>query len=177
MGNIAPPASSPAVCLRLLDATVLQRLIAADLAGARDAAGVELPAEFLAETWLWTLRLGQLLGEPACAPWLVRAVVVAEGQATGAVVGHAGFHGPPDPRGMVEVGYRITPEHRRRGHARAALGELLAYARTHGAKTARASISPDNAASLALAATYGFTQTGEQIDEIDGRELVFELRI
>jgi RimJ/RimL family protein N-acetyltransferase len=167
----------PAVCLQLLDATVLQRLIACDLAGARDAAGVELPEEFLADTWLWTLRLGQLIGEPECAPWLVRAVVVAEGEAAGTVVGHAGFHGPPDPRGMVEVGYRITPEHRRRGLAHAALGELLAYARAHGATIARASISPDNAASLALAGSYGFTQIGEQVDEVDGLELVFELRI
>ena len=167
----------PAVCLQLLDATVLQRLIAADLEGARDAAGVELPAEFLAETWLWTLRLGQLIGEPACAPWLVRAIVVAEGEAAGTVVGHAGFHGPPDPRGVVEVGYRIVPEHRRRGHARAALGELLAYARAQGVKTVRASINPDNAASLALVSSYGFTQTGEQVDEIDGFELVFELRV
>jgi ribosomal-protein-alanine N-acetyltransferase len=166
-----------AVCLQLLDATVLQRLIAADLVGARDAAGVELPAEFLAETWLWTLRLGQLIGEPECAPWLVRAVVVANGEAAGTVVGHAGFHGPPDPRGAVEVGYRIVAEHRRRGHARAALGELLAYARAHGATIARASISPDNAASLALAAAYGFTQIGEQVDEIDGLELVFERQI
>jgi [ribosomal protein S5]-alanine N-acetyltransferase len=172
-----PPPTPPAVCLQLLDATVLQRLIACDLAGARDAAGVELPAEFLAETWLWTLRLGQLIGEPECAPWLVRAVVVAEGEAAGTVVGHAGFHGPPDPRGMVEVGYRIIPAHRRRGHARAALGELLAYAGAHGARTARASISPDNAASLALAGSYGFTQIGEQVDEVDGLELVFELRI
>jgi RimJ/RimL family protein N-acetyltransferase len=78
---------------------------------------------------------------------------------------------------MVEVGYRITAEHRRRGHARAALGVLLAYARAQGAKTVRASISPDNAASLALAGSYGFTQTGEQVDEIDGLELVFELQI
>ncbi|MET0604027.1 MAG: GNAT family N-acetyltransferase [Baekduia sp.] len=167
----------PAVCLQLLDATVLQRLIAGDLAGARDAAGVELPAEFLADTWLWTLRLGQLIGEPGCAPWLVRAVVVAEGEAAGTVVGHAGFHGPPDPRGTVEVGYRITPGHRRRGLARAALGELLAYARAHGAKAVRASISSDNAASLGLAGSYGFTQIGEQVDEVDGLELVFELRI
>lgn len=167
----------PAVCLQLLDATVLQRLIAGDLAGARDAAGVELPAEFLDDTWLWTLRLGQLIGEPACAPWLVRAVVVAEGEAAGTVVGHAGFHGPPDPRGMVEVGYRIAAQHRRRGHARAALGELLACARAQGATIARASISPDNAASLALADFYGFTQTGEQVDEVDGFELVFERQV
>jgi len=167
----------PAVSLQLLDATVLQRLIGGDLAGARDAAGVELPEEYLADTWLWTLRLGQLLGEPDCAPWLVRAVVVADGDAAGAVVGHAGFHGPPDPRGMVEVGYRIAPEHRRRGYARAALHELLAYASAHGASIARASVSPENVASLALVGSCGFTQIGEQIDEIDGVEVVFERQI
>lgn len=165
------------VCLQLLDTTVLQRLVAADLEGARDAAGVELPEEFLAETWLWTLRLGQLIGEPACAPWLIRAVVVAEGEAAGTVVGHAGFHGAPDPRGVVEVGYEIAPEHRRRGHGRAALGELIAFARAHGARTVRAAISPDNAASLAMAGSYGFRQTGEQVDEVHGLELVFELQV
>jgi ribosomal-protein-alanine N-acetyltransferase len=167
----------PAVSLQLLDATVLQCLIGGDLAGARDAAGVELPAEFLHDTWLWTLRLGQLLGEPDCAPWLVRAVVVADGDAAGTVVGHAGFHGPPDPRGMVEVGYRIAPEHRRRGYARAALHALLAYAGAHDAGIARASISPENVASLALVDACGFTQIGEQVDEIDGVELVFERQI
>jgi RimJ/RimL family protein N-acetyltransferase len=163
------------VRLHLLDEAVLQRLIGQDLDGARAAAGVALPAEFLADTWLWTLRLGQMIGEPDCAPWLVRGVVVVDGPEAGTVVGHAGFHGPPDPRGLVEVGYRIVPDHRRRGYARAALGQLLAYARTHGARTARASISPDNAASLALAGSYGFVRTGEQIDEIDGLELLLEL--
>jgi RimJ/RimL family protein N-acetyltransferase len=37
-----------------------------------------------------------------------------------------------------------------------------------------ASISPTNAASLALAAQLGFEQVGEQMDEIDGLEYVFE---
>jgi RimJ/RimL family protein N-acetyltransferase len=162
------------VRLHPLDTATLQALIAQDLDAARAAAGVPLPEDFLADTWLWTLRLGQLIGEPECAPWLVRAVVVAGGPHAGAAVGHAGFHGPPDERGMVEVGYRIVPEHRRKGYARAALGELLAFAEAHGARIARASISPDNAASLALASSYGFVRTGEQVDEIDGLELQFE---
>jgi ribosomal-protein-alanine N-acetyltransferase len=162
------------VRLQLLDGPVLQALVDGDLDRARAAAGgLALPEAFLQDTWLWTLRLGQLIGEPDCAPWLVRAVVVDERE----VVGHAGFHGPPDERGMVEVGYRIVPEHRRRGHARAALGELLAYASAHGARVARASISPDNAASLALAASFGFAPAGEQIDEIDGLELLFEVEV
>jgi len=157
--------------LVILSADALQALVAADLAGASAEAGVALPAEFLDDTWLWSLRLGQLIGEPACAPWLVRAVVPRPGHAA---VGHAGFHGEPDADGMVEVGYRIVPAHRRRGYARASLAALLDFAREHGARTARASISPRNAPSLALAASFGFERTGEQWDERDGRELVFE---
>ena len=37
-----------------------------------------------------------------------------------------------------------------------------------------ASVSPRNAASLALVRSLGFRQVGEQIDEVDGLELVFE---
>jgi RimJ/RimL family protein N-acetyltransferase len=169
---VQPPAPPVAgVDLVPLGAEVLQALIDGDLAAAGAAAGVPLPHEYLADTWLWTLRLGQLVGEPACAPWLIRAVVP---RADGIAVGHAGFHGPPDERGMVEVGYRIVPAHRRRGFARAALTELLIYAAGHGATVARASIAPDNEASLGLARSFGFVHVGEQIDEIDGLELVFE---
>jgi RimJ/RimL family protein N-acetyltransferase len=163
----------PSVELTVLDADVLQALVGGDVAAAGAAAGVAIPAWFVADPWLWTLRLGQLIGEPDHAPWLIRAVVSPDG----VVVGHAGYHGPPDARGMVEVGYEIAPEHRRRGYARAAVLALLAFAGEHGATVARASISPENAASLALVASLGFVRTGEQVDEIDGLELVFERQI
>jgi RimJ/RimL family protein N-acetyltransferase len=39
------------------------------------------------------------------------------------------------------------------------------------------SISPDNAASLALAGKLGFVRTGEQMDDIDGLEYVFGLTL
>jgi ribosomal-protein-alanine N-acetyltransferase len=168
MSSADPPVTTDLV---LLSADALQALVAGDLADASTEAGVALPTAFLADTWLWSLRLGQMIGDPACAPWLVRAVV---GEPAGAVVGHAGFHGAPDERGMVEVGYRIVPEYRRRGYARAALTGLLDFAREHGATTARASISPGNEASLALAASFGFRPVGEQWDERDGLELVLE---
>ena len=35
-------------------------------------------------------------------------------------------------------------------------------------------ISPDNAASYALAAQYGFAKVGEQWDEEDGLEIIYE---
>jgi RimJ/RimL family protein N-acetyltransferase len=168
MTSADPPVTTD---LLLLSADALQALVAGDLPAASTEAGVALPEAFLSDTWLWSLRLGQLIGDPSCAPWLVRAVV---GQPAGEVVGHAGFHGAPDERGMVEVGYRIVPEHRRRGYARAALTGLLGFATEHGATIARASISPGNVASLALAASFGFRPVGEQWDERDGRELVFE---
>jgi RimJ/RimL family protein N-acetyltransferase len=163
----------PSVQLKVLDADVLQALVGRDVAAASAAAGVAIPAWFVADPWLWTLRLGQLIGEPDQAPWLIRAVVAPDG----AVVGHAGYHGPPDPRGMVEVGYEIAPEHRRHGYARGAVLALLAFAGEHGATVARASVSPENVASLALVASLGFVQTGEQMDEIDGLELVFERQV
>jgi RimJ/RimL family protein N-acetyltransferase len=168
----APPL--PTVRLHVLGAEALQALIDRDLERARAVAGVPLPADFLDDTWLWTLRLGQMLGEPAESPWLVRAIVALDGPGAGAVVGHAGFHGKPDARAMVEVGYRIIPAFRRHGYAQAALTELLAYATRHGARVARASVRPDNERSLRIVAAFGFAQVGEQIDEIDGRELVFE---
>jgi RimJ/RimL family protein N-acetyltransferase len=148
----------------------MSALLQRDLATARAVAGVAVPAAFLDEESLWSLRVKQATTDPASAAWLVRAVVAA----SDAVVGHAGFHGPPDSDGMVEIGYTILREHRRRGHARAAIGELLTYAREHGASTVRASVSPTNEPSLALVRSIGFVQCGEQWDEEDGVELVFE---
>jgi len=39
----------------------------------------------------------------------------------------------------------------------------------------RASIAPDNVASLAVIGTFGFRQVGVQMDDIDGLELQFDL--
>ena len=164
----------PTVELVLLGEAALQALVAGDLHEAGAAAGLVLPREFLADRWLWTMRLGQLIGEPDCAGWLVRAVVAPRSREA---IGHAGFHGPPDERGMVEVGYRIVGEQRRRGYGTAALTALIDYAQEHGARIVRASIAPSNAPSRALAASLDFVPTGEQQHESNGRLLVFERRL
>jgi RimJ/RimL family protein N-acetyltransferase len=91
------------------------------------------------------------------------------------VVGHAGFHGPPDKHGMVEVGYTVVPEQRGRGHGAAALRALLERAtEDERIRTVRATVSPDNAPSLQIVRRAGFLQVGEQWDDEDGLELVFE---
>lgn len=165
---------APSVRLPLLDATALEALARKDLAAASAAAGLALPAWFPDNEFLWTLRYGQAIGEPGHLPWLTRVVVDAD---TGSAVGLAGFHGPPDERGMVEIGYETSPDQRRRGYARAAVLGLIDLARAGGATVLRASVAPDNDPSLGLIAQLRFVHVGEQMDEIDGLELVFEREV
>ena len=90
----------------------------------------------------------------------------------------AGFHGPPNGDGMVEVGYGIDPAFRRRGYARAALLLMLERARAHpDVRTFRATVSPENTASLGLIAQLPFVEVGEQWDDEDGLETIFELEV
>jgi RimJ/RimL family protein N-acetyltransferase len=52
----------------------------------------------------------------------------------------------------------------------------MAWAREeHGVRRFILSIAPSNEPSLAIARRLGFEQTGEQWDDEDGLELVFEL--
>ncbi len=76
---------------------------------------------------------------------------------------------------MVEIGYEIDPSHRRRGYARAALATLVDRADADPAvQVVRVTISPDNTASRDLALPFGFVHVGEQWDEEDGLELVYD---
>ncbi len=123
--------------------------------------------------WLWQIRSAQISADPIDHPWITRLIVDTT---TGTTVGLAGFHGPPDDRGMVEIGYRVDPAWQRRGYARAALEILIFVAQTHPrVRVLRATISPDNAASIALVAQYGFRVVGEQWDEQDGLETIYEI--
>jgi RimJ/RimL family protein N-acetyltransferase len=149
----------------------LAALIAGDLPAASAAAGIPLTAYLLSETWLWRIRLDQIRADPASADWIARAAVAEPG---GIVVGHGGFHGPPDADGTVEVAYSVDPAHRRRGYAKAMLAALLERADADPAvRAVRASIRPDNAASLATVAGFGFSKIGEQWDPEDGLEDVY----
>ena len=77
---------------------------------------------------------------------------------------------------MVEVGYSIDTAERRRGYARAALRWMLARAATEpGVRVVRASVSPDNAVSRGLVLAHGFVEVGDQWDDEDGLEIVYEV--
>lgn len=120
-------------------------------------------------------RLAQLGADPGVRQWLARSMVLTDKEGVRRVIGTIGFHGAPDAEGRLEVGYRVEPEYRRQGFAREAVRALFDWAATrHGIRRFIASISPGNEASLALTAGYGFLRTGEQMDDIDGLEYVFE---
>jgi RimJ/RimL family protein N-acetyltransferase len=154
-----------------LSPATLAALIAGDLEAAEKAAGTPLSQFLVAESWLWQVRLEQIEQDPPSADWIARAAVA---EPEGIVVGHGGFHGPPDADGVVEVAYSVDPLHRRRGYAKAMLRALLERADADPAVTAvRASIRPDNVGSRATIAGFGFKKIGEQWDQVDGLEDVW----
>ncbi|MCM0675157.1 GNAT family N-acetyltransferase [Micromonospora phytophila] len=169
-----PSTLAPSVRFVPLSPVVLQALLDGELAAARVATGVQLTDWFISDdiTWLWRMRLDQIAADPGAADWVACAAVTVP---EGTVVGVGGFHGPPDSAGMVELSYGVDPACRRRGYARAMVRELLRRAATEpDVSTVRASISPENAASLATIVGFGFDHVGEQWDEEDGTELLFE---
>ena len=164
-----------AVRLLRLPTPAIDALAAGNLPAARAATNIALTGFIASATCqrVWGVRSAQLAAMPSDADWVTRVVVTGDGT----VVGRAGFHGAPDATGMVEVGYEIDPAHRRRGYARAALLVLLDVARAEGVRTLRATISPDNTASRTLVASHDLVETGEQWDEEDGLEIIFEVAL
>jgi [ribosomal protein S5]-alanine N-acetyltransferase len=170
---------APRKRIRLVELPVeaMSALLADDLETARALTGEPLTPYFAGDrsVWLWRYRVDQIQRDPISQHWVARAVVDLD---SGEVVGHAGFHGPPDAAGMVEMGYSTDPDFRRRGYARAMVHELLDRANAEPrVRIVRATISPGNAASLATIAGFGFTRVGEQWDDENGLELIFEVRV
>ena len=170
-----PWAAAGRVRLVRLSAAALRALADGDLAAANRAVAVLLTPYFVGpdQRGLWRLRSEQVAADPASAAWVTNVIWDDERRVA---VGHAGYHGPPDARGMVEVGYEVDPAYRRRGYARAALESLLGRAaREPDVRIVRASVGPDNVASLRLLSQYGFVEVGEQWDDEDGPETVYEV--
>jgi ribosomal-protein-alanine N-acetyltransferase len=165
--------TSAAPDLRLVPLSVetMRALVAGDLDAASASSGITATSYLVDHAWLWEIRLAQVAADPGSLDWIARAAVDGDGR----VVGIVGFHGPPDDAGMVEVAYGVDPALRRRGYARRLLTIALEWAAAvPEVRVVRASISPDNEASLATVRPFGFRRVGEQWDEEDGLELLLE---
>ena len=164
----------------------LEAALRGDTSAAEEIVGLAIPSAWYEKRGLMEMRLGQLRQDPALQPWLVRAMALrGQGMTVPAMVGHIGFHTGPNPEYLrdlapdaVEIGYSVFPSYRRRGYAREAAQALMDWARReHGISRFVVSISPQNAPSLALARGFGFQRIGSHMDEVDGPEDIFALRL
>lgn len=153
------------------------RLLAGDLAGVGRDLDADIGADWLDDArWLLSLRRDQLRRHPDHEPWLIRPIIRREGGERPTAIGYVNFHAPPDEAGVAEIGYALLPAWRGRGYAiEAARGALAWAAADPRTRTLRASVAPDNEASLRLIARLGFVQVGEQWDPDDGLELVHDI--
>jgi ribosomal-protein-alanine N-acetyltransferase len=171
------PIRSERLELPLLSLGQLDRLAAGDGASVGAELRAMLPIPWLdGVRWLAGVRARQLRLQPEDGPWLLRPILLRTPNGGLQAIGYLNFHAGPDEQGMVEVGYTLLPDARGRGYAIEAVRTAFDWAASeHGIHRFRASIAPDNARSLNLASKLGFRQVGEQWDELDGLELVFEL--
>jgi RimJ/RimL family protein N-acetyltransferase len=156
-----------------IEPNLIRHLIAGERMEAERIAGAPLPAEFPNDDELagfLPIQLRRIESAPDRRQWMARLMRTKE-----KIVGHCGFHGPPEIVGRAEIGYTVFTAYRRHGYATEAARALVDWAFEQGEPRVFASISPDNAPSLALVTRLGFTQVGTQEDEIDGLELVFAI--
>jgi len=179
-----PPIRTPRLALVPIPPEAIERLVDGDRQGAETAlGGIALPDEFPSRDELHgflRVQLERMRREPTRREWMARLMIDEEAagarRATKAVIGHCGFHGPPQTIGRAEIGYTVFERHRNKGYAREAAHALVKWAFANGEREVYATVAPDNAPSLAVVRAVGFIQVGTQVDEVDGLELVFVLR-
>jgi RimJ/RimL family protein N-acetyltransferase len=157
---------------------LLRAILAGDWVFVERELGSPAPDEWRTADWRWLRGRSEEPGDPSTLSWYPRALLLRSEAATGtggrAVVGHAGFHGPPDEEGRVELGYSVVAEQRRKGLAEEAVCGLMTWAATtHGVRRFRACVGAENGPSLGLVRKLGFVEVGVHLDPEEGEELVF----
>ena len=118
-------------------------------------------------------RVPQVKRDPALNKWFVRWIVLKENEE---IIGSTSFHGAPDSNGMIEVGLGIQENFRNQGFAREALrGYWLWVLQFPEVKILRYTVSPTNVPSIRVVDFFGFEYKGQQMDEIDGPENIYEI--
>jgi len=120
-------------------------------------------------------RVADVKEHPENIRWYYRIIVDRD---RNLAVGSVSFHGAPNAQGMVEIGIGIASEEQGKGYAQEALRAMWDWAITEpNVRLLRYTVSPDNEPSIAIIKKFGFPQIGEQIDEEDGLELIFETHV
>ena len=118
-------------------------------------------------------RVPQVKVDPSVNKWFVRWIVLKE---TAEVIGSTSFHGVPDADGMIEIGLGIEEPFQNKGYAKESLKGMWSWvSQFPEVKTLRYTVSPDNLPSIAVINYFGFEYKGQQIDEEDGPENIYEM--
>lgn len=120
-------------------------------------------------------RVPQVKEDPKKNKWFLRFITLAESKE---IIGSTSFHGVPDSEGMVEIGIGLDERFWGKGYAKEALrGMWLWVCNQPEVKTLRYTVSPANMASVKIIQGFGFTYMGQQMDEIDGPEDIYEMSV
>jgi RimJ/RimL family protein N-acetyltransferase len=120
-------------------------------------------------------RVPQVLDDASVNKWFFRWMVERDSKV---IVGSLSFHGPPDQQGMLEIGLSVHEKFQRKGYGREALIGMWMWASEQpGVKLFRYTVGPHNTASVELVRGMGFTYVGQQIDEEDGPEDIYEMSV
>ena len=118
-------------------------------------------------------RVPQVKENSEVNKWFVRWAVL---RSTQEIIGSASFHGAPDESGMMEIGLGVEAAYQRQGFGREILQGMWGWVVTEpGVTTLRYTVSPTNIASIALINSFEFEYIGEQMDEVDGPESIYEM--
>ena len=118
-------------------------------------------------------RVPQVKADPSTNKWFVRWIVLKENRE---IIGSTSFHGVPDAQGMMEIGLGIETQYQNQGYAKEALLGMWRWVLTFPeVKTLRYTVSPENGPSITVIKHFGFEYKGQQIDEEDGPEDVYEI--
>ena len=118
-------------------------------------------------------RVPQVKADPASNKWFVRWIVLKENRE---IIGSTSFHGAPDEQGMMEIGLGIESQYQNQGYAKESLLGMWRWVLTFPeVKTLRYTVSPENLPSIAVIKYFGFDFKGQQIDEEDGPEDIYEM--
>ena len=121
-------------------------------------------SDAISPAWLAAVRAAA--GGPA-DPWTYGFFIVEK--ALGRVIGSAGFKGPPDQDGMVEIAYGIVPSRQGQGFATEAAGALARFAAADPrVRLLRAHTMPEANASTRVLRKCGFMHVGGVVDPEDG---------
>jgi RimJ/RimL family protein N-acetyltransferase len=121
----------------------------------------------------WFLR--QLRDNPDKGRWL-GAYVIAAVDGVETLVGTAGYKGPPDATGTVEIGYSVVEAHHRRGIGTEVVRELVSRAFGDARVlrvTAETPLSFE--ASRGLLEKSGFRLAGQRTDPEEGELALYEI--